>query len=318
MSYKAGIIGCGGIGAIHLEAYKANGIDVTALADSHIQAANTLAEKTKGARTFSNYKEMFAQERLDIVSICTPPAIHEDPVIMALNKGINILCEKPMAFDTASAHRMRTAAKASSALLMPAFRHRFVAANVKMKEIISSGKIGNVVAFHNIFAGPNFTMKDKWFTKKSQAGGGCILDTSSHSVDIFRFLIGEIEEQSAVMHQHFANTDVEDAGILCVKAKNGALGCISSSFVYGDGIAFIDVIGEKGRVKFDYYKPDTVVMKLTDESEWTAIEVSANTGFEEEIAHLVGAMEGKHPLAITVDDGVRAMEVICSVYESKA
>ncbi len=316
MSYQVGIIGCGGMGAAHLNAYMANGIQVIAVADPDTEAAAGLADKADGAAVYADAGELIRNEDIDIVSICTPPVAHESPAVMALERGVNVLCEKPMAHDVGSARRMRDAAAASSALLMPAFRHRFIAANVKMKQVISSGGIGSVVALHNVFAGPAFHMEQLWFTRKDVAGGGCILDTSSHSVDLFRFLIGEIVEQHAVMSRHFGESDVEDAGILCVKAANGALGSMSSSFVYADGMAFIDIVGTEGRLNYDYYEPDKVRMKKSGDSDWSISQVAANNGFVEQVAHLTGAIEGRHPLAITPVDGVRAMEVILSVYPS--
>lgn len=312
--HRVGIVGCGGIGAIHFDSYIAEGLNVVALTDANISAAEKLSEKSAGAVVYKNCKELLDKADVDIISVCTPPVSHEDPVIMSLEHGVNVLCEKPLSYDINSAYKMRDAAKASKVLIMPAFRHRFIAANIKMKEIVSSGKIGDVVEFNNIFGGPAFNMEGKWFTKKEIAGGGCILDTNSHSIDLFRYIVGEVVEQHGVMHRHFTSTNVEDAGTLIVKAQNGALGCMSSSFVYGDGIAYIDIVGTKGRMIYDYFKSDKLSIKLKDDSEWTLLDVEGNIGFQEEIAHFAGAVEGKHPLGVTIDDGVRAMEIICSLY----
>jgi predicted dehydrogenase len=171
--------------------------------------------------------------------------------------------------------------------------------------------------FNNVFGGPAFAMETKWFTKKKIAGGGCILDTNSHSVDLFRYIVGEVADEKAVMHRHFKTTDVEDAGILIMKAENGALGSVGSGFVLGGGAAYIDVFGTKGRAIFDYYTPTQVKYILNGEENWTVQEIPAcpSAGFTEEIAHFIGAIKGENKLAITVQDGVRAMEIICGVYD---
>jgi predicted dehydrogenase len=219
-----------------------------------------------------------------------------------------------MAYDVAAAHRIRAAVEKSKAIFMPAFRHRFLPAIVALKNLLATGKIGDIVFFNNMFCGPAFAMEQRWFTKKSIAGGGCILDTSSHSVDLFRFLVGEIVSQNAVMHRHFKTTDVEDAGILSVKAVSGAVGAMESGFVAGCGMAFIDIMGTKGQIRYDYIDPEKLLYRLTQDKEWTVQTVEKSWGFAEEISHFVGAIKGEHPLACTVNDGVRCMEVISSVY----
>jgi len=200
---------------------------------------------------------------------------------------------------------------------MPAFRHRFLPANVAFRKLITDGAIGNPVLFTNMFFGPAFAMEGKWFTKKAIAGGGCLLDTNSHSVDLFRFLIGEIVEQAGAMHRHFKTTDVEDAGILTVKAENGAVGSMYSAFVAGAGVAYIDIVGMKGRALYDYFTPATLKYRLTEDNDWREIAVAPSDGFTEQIAHFFGAIRSEHALTCTVHDGVRVMEVIDAVYEAQ-
>jgi predicted dehydrogenase len=313
MELKAGIIGCGGIARSHVGGYKNLGLKVLAVADSNEESAKKMGQETD-ATVYTDYRELLDKSGVNLVSICTPPVTHEEIACYALERGVHVLCEKPMAYDIAGAYRMRSAVEKSKALFMPAFRHRFLPAIVSLKEFLATGKIGEIVFFNNLFCGPAFAMEQKWFTKKSVAGGGCILDTSSHSVDLFRFLVGEIVTTHAVMHRHFKTTDVEDAGILSVKAANGAIGSMESGFVAGCGLAFIDIMGTKGQVRYDYIEPEKLSYRLTQDKEWTVQSVEKSWGFAEEIKHFVGAVRGEHPLACDVNDGVRCMEVICSVY----
>ena len=315
MSLRIGIIGCGGIAASHVRGYKAHGAVIAAVADKNPEAAETLASEIDGPQVFQSGRELIDSCRPDAVSICTPPVAHEQDAVHALNCGVHVLCEKPMTVDAESAHRMQRAAEQSDALFMPAFRHRFLPAIVVLRNLVASGKIGEVVLFNNIFCGPAFHMEGRWFTERSVSGGGCITDTSSHSVDLFRFLVGEITQQRAVMHRHFQTTDVEDAGILDVKSESGAIGSLQSAFVAGAGAAFIDIIGTKGQVVYDYTIPGVLRCRLTDDADWTESPVQRSDGFNEEIGHFLGAVRGEHPLSCTVDDGVRVVEVIGAVYE---
>ena len=312
-SMRIGIIGCGGIAKSHAAAYKTNNAAVSAVTDVSKDAAEAMAKET-GAQVFADFKSLIDSGKVDAVSICTPPIAHEEAAVYALSKGIHVILEKPQAHSVESAKRINEAAAKSKAILMMAFRHRFIPANVKMKEMIDAGKIGKVVFFHNTFCGPAFHMKDKWFTKKAISGGGCMLDTSSHSVDLFRFLVGEIAEQKAVMFKHFENTDVEDAAILSVKAENGAIGAFTSTFVAGDGIAYIDIVGQDGRLYFDYLKADELKYKKRGDKDWEVIKVGTGGGFNEQIAHFLKAASGTEKLAITAHDGLRDIEVIQANY----
>ncbi|MHB9134696.1 MAG: Gfo/Idh/MocA family protein [Armatimonadota bacterium] len=319
MSIRVGIIGCGGIARSHVAGYQHEGASIVAVTDVNPVAAEKLAlEINVGVEVYPNYRALINQGSVQAVSICTPPVAHEEAAVYALEHGVHVLCEKPLAYDAAAAHRMRAAVAGASVLLMPAFRHRHIPANIALRDLIASGKIGQVVLFNNLFCGPAFNMEGTWFTNKSVAGGGCLLDTNSHSVDLFRFLVGEITEQQAAMHRHFATTDVEDAAILCVKAKNGAVGTLQSSFVAGAGMAIIDVIGTKGHAVFDYLERDYLRYRLTEDKDWTKIPVTPSGGFLEEIHHFLGAIHGEHTLSCTVEDGVRVMEVINAVYDAYA
>lgn len=311
---RLGIVGCGGIARSHANAFKEAGVDCIGLVDNNAEAAEKFSTELGGVPTYGNYGELIDSIKPDIISICTPPLAHAEIAEYALKHGVHVLCEKPLAYDISAAHRMREAVRGGSALLMPAFRHRFLPANIMLRDIVTSGEIGDVVLFNNIFCGPAFQMEQKWFTRKALAGGGCILDTNSHSVDLFRFIVGEIVEQHTVMHRHFMTTDVEDSGILVVKSDKGALGVMESAFVAGTGEAFIDIIGTKGKAHYDYTDGDKVRVRLTKDKDWTVKPVAVSNGFAEQVRHFIGAIEGRHKLTCTINDGVRAMEVICETY----
>lgn len=313
MRIRAGLVGCGKVARSHVEGYRSAGAEIISVADCNEKAAKELAEELGGVAVYSDYRRMFAETKPDAVSICTPPVAHEEQSIGALDLGIHVLCEKPLAFDVPSAQRIREAARRSDALLMPAFRHRFIPAIGLLREWVASGLLGDVVLFNNVFCGPMFGMEGTWFTRKAVAGGGSLLDTNSHSVDLFRFIVGEIASQQAVTHRHFGSTDVEDTGIIVVRSVDGALGALESSFVAGIGRAFVHITGTKGHAEYDYSGTE-VRYRLTEDPSWVTQSVQESCGFREQINHFLGAARGEHPLSPTVDDGVRAMEVVCATY----
>jgi len=140
------------------------------------------------------------------------------------------------------------------------------------------------------------------------------MDTSIHSVDIFRYLLGEVAEQSALTARHMDSIDVEDASMLLVKNPAGAVGCLMASWVAGVGQSFIDVTGQDGRALFDYGQGDQVKLMRRGEKEWEIIAVRPSDGFDEEIAGWLAAIRGEDGMIVTIQDGFRALEVIQNCY----
>ncbi|HNT35255.1 MAG TPA: Gfo/Idh/MocA family oxidoreductase [bacterium] len=310
---RVGIIGCGGIAYAHRDGYRANGIEPIAFMDTNKAAAEALAKDVKNAKVFDTAQALIESGMVNVVSVCSPPAFHEEATVLSLRNGIHTLCEKPLAHTIESGKNIAAAAASSSALCMTAFRHRFLASMVKIRSLLDEDRIGSVVFFNNIFCGHAPGMKDKWFSKKALAGGGSMLDTSSHSADLFRFLVGEVAEQKAVTNRRMENADVEDSAVLIVKADNGAIGSMTSSWMAGTGEAYVDIMGEKGRIFYDYIKGTEVRVELLNgEPEVHNVEVT--WGFKEEIEHFLGAIEGKYPLACTAHDGLRSLEIIMRCY----
>ena len=314
MSLRVGIIGCGGVAKLHIAGYQENQVEITGLVDVNQAAVKAAAKDIPGVKCFCEHEALLDSGLVDAVSICTPPVAHEDAAVSALRRNIPILCEKPLAHSVDSAKRIVAAAEESGTVLMTAFRHRFLPAIQTVRRVISQGEIGQVVLFQNVFCGPAFQMKDTWFSRKAVAGGGTLMDTSIHSVDIFRYLIGEVIEQKALTHRHLEGTDVEDASIITLKAESGAIGSLMASWVAGDGMAFIDIVGQEGRVVYDYAQADEVRLKRGGETQWKVIGVEASNGFAEEISHFLAALRQELPLSCTGEDGLRALEIIQSTY----
>jgi predicted dehydrogenase len=312
---RVGIVGCGDIARYHIQGYQAAGAEITAFADVNLAAAEAMAGGIPGAKAFPDHQALIDSGRVDLISICTPPAYHEEAAVYALKRGVHVLCEKPFAHTLESARRMAEAAEGSSALMMCAFRHRFLPAVNKLKELVP--EIGPLVCFNNLFGGPLFRICDKWFSKRVISGGGALIDTATHSIDLFRFLVGEIAEQQALTHRHLENIEVEDAGVLTVKGESGAVGSIIATWVAGTGLASIDLVGQKGRLFFDYMRNSEVRMAVPGEAEWRTIPVEPSSGFKEQIAHFLGAVRGEWPLSCTVEDAMRVMEVLDAIYREE-
>lgn len=308
---RIGIIGCGGIARAHHGAYRENGVTPVAFTDVAPEPVEALVRENGAGEIYPNFKALIDQGKVDAVSICTPPSAHEEAAVYALEKGVAVLCEKPLANSIESGKRIVQAAKHSGALLMTGFTHRFRPAIRQIRQMILDDTIGPVVLFSNAFCGPADALKDKWFSKKAIAGGGSMMDTSSHSVDLFRFLVGEIAGQNAFHERHWEGIDVEDTAVISVKSETGAIGTLISSWVAGAGVFYIDIIGRNGRITYRY--GDSLQVSSAREGEKT-VPVDTSSGFKEEIANFLAAVQGKEDPGATGSDGLRALEIIFSCY----
>lgn len=305
---RAGIVGCGEIAKYHLKGYTENKVPVVGVADVNPEATAAMASNLPDAKVFADHRALIDSGAVDIVSICVPPAFHEEVAVYALERGVHVLCEKPFAHTPESARRIVAAAEQSAALLMCAFRHRFLPAVRKLRELLDD--IGPPVLFHNTFGGPLLHLKEKWFARREISGGGALIDTASHSVDLFRFLAGEIEEQCGFQHRHQEGIEVEDAGILALRSESGCLGSLCATWVAGVGVAQLDIVGRKGRVLYDYDERDRIRLRLPGEADWKIVPVEGSSGFAEQIEHFLGAIEGRWELTCTARDGLRSIEVL--------
>jgi predicted dehydrogenase len=310
---RFGIIGCGGIARAHLKACQANGATVTAVADTDPEAAAKMAQEAGGAKAFTSADELFAAGLVDAVSICSPPCAHADAAVAALGRGIHVLLEKPIADTVASARRICAVAATSKATLMVAYRHRFLPAIQEIKRAVDAGTIGKPVLFHNTFCGSAFHMKDKWFSQRKISGGGTLMDSSSHSIDLFRYLIGEVTESAALMSRRLEGTDVEDVSAILLKSAGGTVGSLTASWVAGDGIAYVEVVGEQGRIAYNYATHE-LRLKAAGSKETVAVEVAQSNGFPEEMAHFIRCLEAGTAPMIGPADGLRGVEIIQGVY----
>src|SRR5262245_52967677 len=117
--FGAAVVGCGGISASHLTAYRAlaDQCDVIAVCDVQESAARARAAAFEVPEVFTDYHRMLADDRIQVVSVCTPHFLHAPVSIAAARAGKHVICEKPMAMSVGECHEMVAAARASGVRL---------------------------------------------------------------------------------------------------------------------------------------------------------------------------------------------------------
>ena len=317
---RVGVVGCGTIGRTHLDAYRANGVSPVALADSSAEALRAAVE-AYGGRGYADYGDLLRSGEVDAVSICTPPSSHRDIAVAALGAGVAVLCEKPMTTTVEDAEAMAAAARGSSAFLTVGFCHRFQPQIERLRELAGNGDLGAVLMFRNRFAGHLKNVEKTWFAQPALSGGGVLMDTCVHSVDLFRFLVGDPARVDAVV----ATTEsalgpalsVEDTGVILLRTATGVLGTIEASWRTPPGEWVVTVYGTNGTAEVDY---DTGELRIrtTGNPAWQTVDVPPGDRFHREIAHFLACVAGDTTPRVTVEDGVAAVRILAAAYASAA
>mgnify|MGYP002516860097 CR=1 FL=1 len=213
---KVGIIGAGGIAThAHAPSYeKIDNIEIVGVCDIIEERAQKLAERLGTKFWCTDYKEIFNIPNLDAVDICTPNYLHSIIAVEALEKGLNVLCEKPDAINTAEAEKMKNAADKSGKTLMVIRNNRFMNMSSYLKKYISDGKMGEIYAARCGWQRRRgIPGKGGWFTTKAQSGGGPLIDLGVHMIDLSMWLMGNPKPiaVSGCTYEKFANSDVSDS-----------------------------------------------------------------------------------------------------------
>ncbi|MED2038552.1 Gfo/Idh/MocA family oxidoreductase [Bacillus wiedmannii] len=328
---KVGIIGCGSIAQHrHLPEYEANPyVQIVAVCDSNKKRAKEIANNY-GVNMYTDYNELINCEELDAVSVCTPNHLHASISITALQAGIHVLCEKPMATSKADAEMMIGAAEKSGKKLMIGHNQRFVASHQKAKQLIKSGAIGKIYSFRTAFghSGPeNWSVdgKESWFLKKEEAFLGAMGDLGVHKADLIRYILNEEITEVGAFVETSAKTfsNVDDCAVCILKSESGIIGTLAASWSYVSKEDNSTIIyGEKATLRLEddptnsliiQYKNGEVVKYELNKIQSNATVGQSNSHVIEQF--VVSILSDKEPLINGVD-GMKSLEVILAAIQS--
>ncbi len=248
---RAGIIGIGHAGRIHLEAWQAvEGVQVVAMADRVPDIRR--AAREAGLHAYGDPLDMIARERLDVVSICTPPVSHAQVAIACLERGLEVVCEKPLALGIDDALRMlRTSTRLGRHLLL-ATKFRHIPDVLRARELIATGAIGTPIAFEIDFSSV-VDMSQRWNSRRAVAGGGVVIDNGSHAFDLAAFLFGPLLRVHATRLKPVQELTVEDSATILVAVGGGLIGRIDLSWSLATGReTYVTVYGSRGTLEIGW------------------------------------------------------------------
>ena len=329
MKLKVGIIGCGRISVRHFSSAETlPNAEVVACCDIVKQRADQMAEK-HNVKAYYSYQEMLENEKLDVVHICLPHNLHTVVAEYAFSKGVHVLTEKPMAIDYESAENAVNKAQENGVLYGVIFQCRYNDSAVKVKEVISSGKLGKILSARSTltWARPDdYYSSSNWKGTWEYEGGGVVIDQAIHSIDLVNWLVNdEIESVSVSMaNRNHKSVKVEDSAEGLISYKNGVkYGFYCMNNYACDEPIEIRLYCEKGKVVFNYddayiYYNDGEVEEVHQKGN-----VSVNDGGKEywgyrhirQIEQFYKACLGQEELEISGKEALKTHKLICEIYK---
>ncbi len=262
MTIKLGIIGAGRIGRLHANTLttRVAGAEVLAVADIFKDAAKAAAEDYRIPHFTADPAEVIHSGDIDAVVICSSTDTHCRFIIEAARAGVQIFCEKPIAFDLAEIDEALAVVAEAGVQLQIGFNRRFDANHARLKRAIEGGEIGEAHTLTIISRDPSPPPIE--YIKVS---GGLMMDMMIHDFDMARFLLGEVEEIYALGDVKIDPAigeagDIDTAKVM-LRFANGAFGSIENSrqAVYGYDQR-VEVFGSKGAATTGNWHPNAVTI----------------------------------------------------------
>ena len=310
---KFSLIGAGAIAQTHVQAFSGVEIaELVAVSDIRVEAAKAIAGSVN-CLDFSSYQAMVDAVELDAAIVCTPPVTHSEICIDLLERGIHVLCEKPLSISVDDAQAMQAAAQKSGALLTMASKFRYVEDAVKAKSIVQSGILGEIVLFENAFTS-RVDMSARWNSNPMVSGGGVLIDNGTHSVDLCRYFLGPLAEVQVVEGKRVQNLAVEDTIRIFVKSTAGVMGNIDLSWSINKELDYyIRIYGSQGTVSLGWKESK---YHQTSSRDWVVFGSGYNKvqAFQAQLTNFAKAIRQEEPLLITAEDAVASVEAIDAAY----
>ncbi len=245
MTIRVGVIGLG-MGRHHAKQYEASALaDLVAICDAdplRLAEYQAIYPRTKA---YTSYEELLASGTVDAVSVALPTFLHDTVSIAALEAGLHVLCEKPMAVNAPRARAMLEASRAAGRKLMIHFNYRYSPSAQYLKRYVDSGNLGQVYYARTRWLRARGVPKPGgWFGIKELSGGGPVIDLGVHRLDMALWLMGYPKAISVsasvfdLVGRRFAEEmgvryDVEDLASALIRLDNGVTLQMEASWVGG-------------------------------------------------------------------------------------
>ena len=331
---KVGIIGSRFEADIHAASFQImpEEAEVVAVASPTPGNAAKLADRYQIRSVFSDYREMLAEDDIEMVTIAAPTDLHAQMTVDAASAGKHVVCEKPLCMTLEEADLMIDVCSRKGVLLQYAEELFFTPKYLKAKEMADQGAFGKVYCVKQ--SEKHFGPHGPWFWDVEKSGGGVFMDMGCHGIAFCYWFLGRPEIRNVYCQMgtyvHGDKTRGEDNSICIIEFECGAVGLVEDSWarrggmddrieVYGEGgVTYADLHMGNALPTYSEYGYGYAVEKAPTTKGWTlpVFEELWNYGFPQEMHHFARCVRGKDEPQATGEDGRVVQEVLLAGYHS--
>lgn len=326
-----------GIGMAHADAaYASERADLVAVCDIDEKRLAKAQKKYAGVTAYTDFEQMLRDDRVEVISICLPSAMHADFAVRAMEAGKHVLVEKPLDITPERAQLIEDARIRTGMTCGVVHQNRFNVDMYPIREAMESGRLGRLILG---------TFAVKWYRDQAyydnggwrgtweMDGGGSLMNQAVHTVDLMQWLMGDVE--SVTSHTGIYNHDIktEDTTASLIKFKSGAVATFVSTTCAYPGISTeICLYGTGGSVEADADCLKTWKFRDAEDEDaeeeamlirygggnLTALPEDATRrfGHDHVVSDMIDAvLDGRDPQVMPAD-AIKAVKIVCAVYES--
>ncbi|WP_196260033.1 Gfo/Idh/MocA family protein [Pelagibacterium limicola] len=328
--FNVAIVGCG-IGRSHMTQGYLNNEDrfrVVAVCDLDPVRLDAVADEFGIARRTTRFDDLLAMDDLDVIDICTPPAIHYGQIMASLAAGKHVICEKPLVGTLREIDAVMAAEKVAGKLLMPIFQYRYGNSVQKAKAIIDAGIAGRPYVgtaetywqrLPEYYAVP---WRGKWATEL----GGVLMTHAIHLHDMLSYLMSPPAAIFGRIATRVHDIEVEDCASATLELQSGALASLTATLGAREEISRLHLAFENVTFESSHgpYNPGEDPWRIVPRDAETAARIDALLDgwtpvpprFAGQVRDFYDALTGEAPLPVTTADARAALELIAGFYHS--
>lgn len=328
--FRTGIIGCGHIFPMHaISITKQPQAQLCAVCDNKPDVARAAAERF-GCACYTDYREMTVAEHLDAVHICTPHYLHPEMALYALEHGLHVLTEKPMAIRSQDAHRMAQAARRANRALVVSFQNRFNPGSLLIKRTLTRGELGRILSARALVTwnrSDEYYAKSDWKGTWEKEGGGVVIDQAIHTLDLMNWFIDSpVARVEAALHNRTHRLiHVDDCAEGLITYESGVRASFFAINYYTcDAPVEIELhcergvarlVGEKATLTFEDGRTFIADRNPHETFDFGDVRQYWGVGHMKEIANFYSSLAAGETPRNTADEVMSTQDLICAIYE---
>jgi predicted dehydrogenase len=325
---RAAIVGTGNIAGHHIKALKSlpDEVEVVAAVDVDEHRLGAFCSQHGIECSYADLGAMLAEERPELVHVCTPPSLHHDQALACLDAGASVLLEKPPTLSLRELDELVEAERDGGPWVATVFQHRFGSGAQRLRAAVESGTLGDplLAICHTTWFRDQAYFDVPWRGRWDTEGGGPTMGHGIHQMDLLAAVLGDWTEVQAVARQQARRMDTEDLSLAHVSFATGAVASVVNSVLSPREETYMRFDFERATIELTHlygYGDDDWRVTPAPGCEHTAAAAwpagkDVRSGHAAQLAEVLASLRDGTAPPVTTSDAARTMQLIAGVYAS--